>query len=411
MNNISSRTGNRESLQLLQCLLQQEKLSGSKQRELDLFLSKKENEAVIKNWITDYWLANRMKNDKSVAFDADEVYKDIFNRLTNKLPTKPAISKLWFLSNLGKKTVTTAALIVLSISLLWWFFSKPQKTVIVSNIGTVPKQYLPPAKLLAFIILENGKRLNINQQQKGFIYNTANYSVSQPEQGSIVYTQTSADYSNLNDKEVMNSLTVPQNSKQCKAMLADGTIVWVNTGSTLRFPALFHKKNRVIELKGEACFEVAHNAARPFYVKTNKLNVRVLGTKFNVKAYVNEPAQVTLLQGSVSIIDEKAQECRLIPGDKAVFSTNQVVISHQFVAKESIAWMEGKFEFGKSTDLQIAIAEIARWYGVTVDYKRMAPAQVAGTLSKNLSLDNLLNILDQTGSADIKLEENKIVVR
>ena len=194
-------------------------------------------------------------------------------------------------------------------------------------------------------------------------------------------------------------------------VLADGSKVWLNAASSLRFPAAFTGKERKVELMGEGYFEVAKNASMPFKVEVNGMEVEVLGTHFNINSYNDEPAiRTTLLEGSVKI-NKNNTTSLLKPGQQAeVNSAGEVRIINDAGIDEAVAWKNGKFQFDRA-DIYAVMRQIARWYDVDIEYKGAAiRSHFGGTISRNVNLSQVLNMLHLTGEVKCEVNGKKIMV-
>jgi ferric-dicitrate binding protein FerR (iron transport regulator) len=194
--------------------------------------------------------------------------------------------------------------------------------------------------------------------------------------------------------------------------LPDGTMVWLNAFSSLHYPTRFTGATRTIEVTGEAYFEVAADAARPFIVKTGKEQVTVLGTHFNINAYEDEPAvRTTLLEGAVKV-SNGVGEVALRPGQQAAVREHAAGISVASVnAEDAVAWKNGFFHFDNA-DIQTVMRQISRWYNVEVRYDGVAPTtegDFKGEIGRDLTLAQVLKVLEQT-RVHFRIEEDRRIV-
>jgi transmembrane sensor len=190
--------------------------------------------------------------------------------------------------------------------------------------------------------------------------------------------------------------------------LEDGTGVWLNAASSIKYPTAFTGNERRVEITGEAYFEVAHNADKPFRVTFNEQTVEVLGTHFNINAYADEPAaKTTLLEGKVKLTN-KAQSAMLLPGQEAVLVTNGYQVKEADL-EQAMAWKNGIFYFD-NTDVKTIMRQVARWYNVQVEYEgKVTDYKFAGDLRRNTNLANVLQILEQAG-IHFRMEGRKLIV-
>lgn len=206
-----------------------------------------------------------------------------------------------------------------------------------------------------------------------------------------------------------NTLTVPRGT-QYKLALPDGTTVWLNAASRLRYPTAFVGKERVVELEGQGYFEIAQHANQPFKVKANGVEVQVLGTHFDVMAYSDESSvNTTLLEGAVNIV-KGGQQQRLKPGQQAILDnkTDQLSVQQADIDMVS-AWRTDFFELD-GTDLSTILRQLARWYDVEIVYKANVRSEaLSGRISRNLRLQDVLQAL-AGNEVQFKVEGKQVIV-
>jgi len=188
-----------------------------------------------------------------------------------------------------------------------------------------------------------------------------------------------------------NTLNNPRGSKVMDVTLSDGTRVWLNAGSSIRWPAVFPSEDRTVEVTGEAYFEVASDARRPFRVKKGNMTVDVLGTSFNIRAYNDDPLlRVTLFEGKVRVTADNS--LTLERGEQAVVEDRVEVIKDVHL-DGIVAWKKGLFSFSH-TNLVTAMRELGCWYNVEVIYgKDMPDRYFTGVFDRTLTLDHVLKAL------------------
>jgi len=189
--------------------------------------------------------------------------------------------------------------------------------------------------------------------------------------------------------------------RQQRLQLSDGTVAWLNAGSSIRFPTMFSGDERIVEITGEVYFEVVHNAKQPFVVKAGNEIIRDIGTSFDVNAYSDEPAiKTTLLKGSVQI-----GKSILKPGEQ--YTNGRIA---KVDADAVVAWVSGYFQF-EQTDIQTVMKQLSRWYNVNVSYEGKIPAQLfEGEIQRSLKLSQVLDLLSGTG-IHYTLDGNKLIIR
>lgn len=216
-------------------------------------------------------------------------------------------------------------------------------------------------------------------------------------------------YKNFTHVKNMNEVYVPRGGEY-SLVLADGTRVWLNAESTLRFSYPFDSL-RTVYLDGEAYFEVAHNAAKPFEVKTGENTVRVLGTKFNVRAYKEQPYQVTLMEGKVKVNNESVSEI-LVP-DRQLTQTLETKIYEVLPVNSKLysAWTKGVFEFNNAS-LQDIMCQLERWYNVKVDYatEDLKDIRYTGSILKNESLGYALEMIQKISDVRFSKRNGHVLI-
>ncbi|MGY0036944.1 FecR family protein [Pedobacter sp. NJ-S-72] len=202
---------------------------------------------------------------------------------------------------------------------------------------------------------------------------------------------------------------------QYQLVLPDGTKVWLNAASSLRYPVAFQGNERKVELTGEAYFEVAKDKTRPFEVYSNNQVVQVLGTHFNINAYSNEPfVSTTLLEGSVKVTNSLTNAQKIIrPGQQSLISKDgQAGIEVKNMdLDEAVAWKNGYFMFNEE-ELESILKKVSRWYNVDVQYEQeeLKHQLFSGTLSKYSNVSQVLKKLEMLQSIHFKIEGRKIIV-
>lgn len=192
--------------------------------------------------------------------------------------------------------------------------------------------------------------------------------------------------------------------------LSDNTKVWLNAGTTLKYPVPFHKNKREIFLDGEAYFEVTKNKEKPFVVNFSEGSVKVLGTKFNVKTYEGKPVTTTLVSGSVKVNDIHNNSVVLEPNDQAVFKAENIKIE-RVDPYLSILWKEGYFVY-KMTRLDEILKELSNWYGFEYFYQNESAGEILYTarLKKFNDINEVLKILENTGNVKFRIKKNTVIV-
>jgi ferric-dicitrate binding protein FerR (iron transport regulator) len=275
----------------------------------------------------------------------------------------------------------------------------------------------------AVLTLANGATIVLDSAHDGLIGQQGNTSIVKVDAGALAY-----DTKSKHTGEVLyNAISTPRGG-QYQVILPDGSKVWLNAASSLRFPTSFVGKERLVELTGEAYFEIAKNAAMPFRVFVvpplgsgrEGMSVRVLGTHFNIKAYENEQSiRTTLLEGAVKVAipalsgvwRDGGQEVTLVPGRQAI--ADNAARSLQVAdanTEQVVAWKNGMFRF-KETSIRELMREVERWYNVDVIYNTVKTDQdFTGIVPRTRNISELLHTLELTGTVHFQIEGKKIIV-
>lgn len=291
-----------------------------------------------------------------------------------------------------------AAVLLFAIAGLAYFFNQ-KKTNSLDIIAAMHD--VAPGRKGALLTLANGSKILLDTVKDGTITMQNGLKVIK-QNGEIKYEGTTT--------EIAYNIASTDRGRQYQIVLADGTTVWLNAESSIRYPLAFNGNERVVDITGEAYFEVAHNASKPFIVKVNGQQIKVLGTHFNVKAYSNEPVvKTTLLEGSVEI-KTRTDHAVLEPGQQAStpYSGSGIAVSDADI-EEAIAWKNGKFKF-QNTELKELMRQLERWYNINVQYEaNIGDSHFYGGTQMNNNLSEVLKVLELSG-IHFKIEGTTIVV-
>lgn len=260
-----------------------------------------------------------------------------------------------------------------------------------------------PGKQGAVLTLADGSAVLLDSMKNGVVANQAGTNVVL-NNGQVVYNAEDASTAGT----AFNTISTPR-GRQFSVVLPDGTKVWLNAASSLRYPVAFSGNTREVRITGEAYFEVAADATRPFSVRFNEKGmVEVLGTAFNINAYTDEPlVKTTLLSGSIRV--NKQQVLR--PGEQAnIDNNNDITIENSAETENAIAWKKGLFMMS-STDLPALFRQISRWYDIEVNMKGELPKRsFGGTIDRDVNLADIIEALNIYG-VNCRLENNKLIVQ
>ena len=208
---------------------------------------------------------------------------------------------------------------------------------------------------------------------------------------------------------VYNELEVPV-AGECSLVLDDGTQVWVNADSRLKYPVQFVGEERKVFLEGEAYFIVAKDSL-PFVVSTSRGDIRVLGTTFNVKSYDEEIAmQATLVEGKV-LVAQGQKEMELAPGEQGTVTDAGIMAKRAVDVDEFVGWRKGIYVF-KKQPLEDIMRDLSRWYGVSVFFQNEGLKQVSftGNLKRYDNINEFLDVLQRTGDVKYRINNNTVII-
>ncbi len=273
------------------------------------------------------------------------------------------------------------------------------KSNTLANVNAIS---VKPGTNKALLQLDNGKTIVLDITKDSTVQNSNGVAL-QIHDASLVYQPQPKDAVTS-----FNTLSTPRGS-QYQLVLPDGSKVWLNAASSIRFPTAFLGSKRQVTLTGEAYFEVAKNAKQPFEVLVNDIKVQVLGTHFNIMAYSDEAAiTTTLLEGSVKV-QHQAQTATLVPGMQAVITANNIAVETADV-DNATAWKDGYFSFDKA-NIQEIMRGIARWYDVEVGFEgKINTSRFKGGIRRSAQLSQVLNVLELSG-LHFKVAGEKIIVQ
>lgn len=273
------------------------------------------------------------------------------------------------------------------------------------STNLVKQAVINPGSNKATLTLANGKKIMLSSATKGELANEAGVVITKTADGILVYEVK--DRKERGNHE-MNMLSTP-NGGQYQVSLPDGTKVWLNAATSLKYPASFSRtKERKVELTGEAYFEVAKDKTHPFVVVANQQTVEVLGTHFNINSYTNQEfSKTTLLEGSVKINGR----ILLKPGEEGALTKSGALAVHAVDAESAIAWKNGLFIFENET-LKIAMDKIARWYDVEVEYQNpsLKSLTVGGIISRFEKVSEVLNLFEKAADIQFTLKGRTIII-
>ncbi|SEW39952.1 FecR family protein [Chitinophaga sp. YR573] len=352
-----------------------------------------EETARLLNWYNNY---NEQELTALIEASEGETEALLEQRMHRRLMVATAKPKVY---HTRWWAAAAAVLILLAAGGMYYLHEseRPQNSSIAAGIM--------PGSNKATLTLADGSVVNLDSTGTGMLLKQGNTKVEKTASGEVVYksdktTETTVSY---------NVLRTPRGG-QFKVILPDGTAVWLNAASSIRYPTAFTGKERTVSITGEAYFEIAPDAAKPFNVSVNNMKVIVLGTHFNINAYADEHTiNTTLLEGAV-LVQTGSESRRLAPGQQTRVKpgSNEIEYLKQTDVNSAIAWKNGYFSFNDE-DIPSVMRQLARWYNIEVTYTDKSPeGTFTGEIGRTLTQDQLFKILSRAG-IHFKIEgENRV---
>jgi transmembrane sensor len=366
-------------------------------------LATDDEKALLESWYLDhddnykpeYSAADRIK-------DADSVWASLQSPGTGRRSMK-----LW-------PSIISIAAVLIMVSVASYFYmhqiDKPEASY------TKQVDDIAPGGNKAILTLADGRKISLTDARSGELAEQSGISITKTADGQLIYKISEPDV-NVSGSQY-NTIETP-NGGQYQVVLPDGSKVWLNAASSLKYPVSFASVDqRKVELKGEAYFEIAKDEKHPFIVKTDQQQIEVLGTHFNVFAYPEESAvKTTLIEGSVKVNGTRGgtftpeSEVRLRPGQQSIVDLGGIKVVN-VDTDEAVAWKSGYFRFDDE-NLESIMRKISRWYDVDITWTDQAVKNetFAAVTTRFANVSRLLNMLEQTGDVKFEVDGRKISIR
>jgi ferric-dicitrate binding protein FerR (iron transport regulator) len=354
--------------------------------------------------------------DKGAALEDIEPVMDgeraemIFNNILQR--EQPAPRRILYWKSIA---VAASVLLVAGTGVYLGLLRKNQQREIVGVREKKLGNDIDPGKYRARLTLADGKSIVLDSAASGKLATQGN-AVIFNQNGKLVYSQEAA----AGGKEVMYNTLSTERGETYATVLSDGTRIWLNAASSVRFPVAFAGNERRVEISGEAYFEVAKDASKPFKVLVDGLEVQVLGTQFNLNAYRDEKTiKTTLLEGSVRLTKD-SESSVLLPGQQGRvlrFTAGEemkkggiISVSSDVDMREVMAWKNDRFYIAGG-DIKLLMRQIARWYDVEVIYGQGAINDLFyAEIPRDTKLSNVLEALEHTGKVHFSTHNRQITV-
>lgn len=372
--------------------------------------------ALLESW---YLNVARSKNQTTAPDDLENRLDSIWQSLpVHQEPVEKRLPTARFFGTWI--SVAASILVICSLGIYWMY--KPEKNRPMAR-RTAPSTEIAPGENRALLTLADGSSIVLNDAKTGELARQDNATIRKTKEGQIVLDlqRSSASTTPTNETSTRYNVLSTPRAGQYQVKLPDGTNVWLNAISTLRFPTVFSDAERRVEVTGEAYFEVAKqtrgNRKIPFRVVVGQQTIDVLGTSFNVNSYRDEDfVKTTLLEGRIQLRlpDAAAKNVVLRPGQQAQLRTTTSSSTQPFQIREVdaegvVSWKNGYFRFD-NTSLPELMRQIARWYDVEVEYAGpISEREFVGQIERSANLSKVLKILE-LGGVHFRMKGNTIVV-
>lgn len=344
------------------------------------------------------WLHQLHQNEEAGLSEEElnEVSEEMWASLEkNRKPSAVKTGKLW-------PYIAAAASVVLVAGMGLYFYSQQSAAPVKA-----PQQYsndVPAGSNKAYLTLADGKKILLTNATNGMLAEEGGVKITKTADGQLVYTIADEGKQSVGK---YNRIETPVGG-QYELQLPDGTRVWLNAASSLKYPASFSSlKQRSVELTGEAYFEVAKDKTKPFLVKSKGQEVEVLGTHFEVNAYPDEQSiRTTLIEGSVKLNGQLT----LKPGQQSVLNDGKFNVK-EVNANDAADWKNGEFVFNNEP-LTSILKKAARWYGVEIVYTNELARipTFTGSVSRSENISSVLNMLEETSNVRFSIAGKQIRV-
>ena len=342
-----------------------------------------------------------------VQFNEARVKEQVFEKITSTIEGKKNKQNPKKIKLYHSMFFKAAIFIVTLLAGIYVYLKQTENAALPTGSFKTTKSKIIPGGNNAILLLADGSQIVLNKASDGRIANQSGVQVIKTKSGELLYRFAG----NTNAKTAtINTVSTPRGG-QYHLILVDGTEVWLNASSSIKFPMAFAGNERKVEVSGEVYFEVAKNKVKPFIVHTDQSDIKVLGTHFNINTYDDEEFQrTTLLEGSIEI--KKGNLKAIIkPGQQANINGKSELIKINEVEDPEaiIAWKNGYFQFEKS-DLQSVMRQVSRWYNTDVSYNGAIPTkQYTGKIPRSINASKLIEMLSYSG-IHCQIEHNQITV-
>lgn len=338
-----------------------------------------------------------------------EVEKRLYARIRNEIADKTPVVPISKSSGIVKWAIAAGFSMALLSVTAYYYLRNPAVTKAPIANSKLLQNDVSPGGNKAILTIADGSKIVLDDAKDGMISAQGNIAISKNKDGQLIY-KVGNDGGSSETGMIFNTISTPAGG-QYQIVLSDGSKIWLNSKSQLKFPVAFRDNKRTVEITGEAYLEIARDARRPFKVISGQQVIEVLGTHFNIDAYPDEAHNsTTLLEGSVRITHGDISTT-IKPGEQAYLSKTQSGIHvKQVDTEDAIAWKNGYFIFDDE-GIQSIMRKIARWYDVDIVFQdAQIDENYSGRVSRFENVSQVLRVLEITGTVHFKIEGRRILV-
>ena len=382
-------------------------------RYLDGYCSKQELDYLLKAFSEHNELHTVLENElKRPAPTLDDQTEQILSQNLKVVKEKIRLEKMergrkksiinLFRTNNALRYAAACIFIVSLFSILYWQYQTNQ----VEYSQHAALKEILPATDQATLTLDNGISYTLKELKPGQSLTQNGVTFVIEDDGSLTYSAEAG--SEINDDEIYHTMTTPKGGTY-RINLPDSSTIWLNAGSTVRYPLRFKGSKRIVSLdEGEAFFDITHMPEKPFQVKTTRETIEVLGTQFNVSAYTPSSVVTTLVSGRVKLA-YKASEMTLQPNQQATWTDKGFSVETVDVAPY-VSWQTGWFIF-HNAPLSDVLQQLERWYNIEVDYENLPNRRFYAEINRNLPLSEVLDMIQANSKTTFEMKGGKLYVK
>ncbi|MEO8762893.1 MAG: FecR domain-containing protein [Ginsengibacter sp.] len=381
-----------------------ETATSDERSELMELLMQGDNDEQVRMLLAEEWQQFSTRNQVFTDKQGEEMLANI---LQEGKVGNPDVTIVPYESPFNWLRFAAAAILCFAITAAYLWFDPGKSAILIAQSkikSSKTSSSIMPGGNRAVLTLSDSSHIFLDSTHQGILATQGNSKIMNLNSATLVYN---AD--NQNNHEIVYNTLSTLNGGRYELILPDGTKVWLNASSSIRFPTVFKGKERKVIVTGETYFEVAKNAAMPFKITVKDMEIQVFGTHFNVMAYDDESSMnTTLLEGSVTV-SKGFLNRKLVPGQESRINKTGSIDIVEADVDEVMAWKNGWFQFN-AYDIERVMRQISRWYNVEIIYEgKIPPGHFSGVVSRSNDISQVLKIMQASG-VRFKIEGRKVFV-